>query len=126
MAEDLQSPYEANRRLAHKLFVELNTRITTQPLHFMHGVEDTALTSIVDFFRLARTATFEAGPNATVVAELARELLNKAIRPFTAHWHKCVSDGNFDQEDARTRFRNAMELRPPCHELRIVLEETNL
>lgn len=129
MADDL--PFDANRKLARKLYVELITRITTQPMHFMHGVEDTALQSIVDFFRLTRTAIVDAGPNAALVGDIATKLLNDAIRPFTAHWHKAISDGVFDQEDTRAEFRRDMDelqglLRQYSDKLNDVSKSSNL
>lgn len=44
-----------DRELAWLLLTELRTRITTQELPLRDGVEETALQSVYDFFKLARS-----------------------------------------------------------------------
>lgn len=54
--DELQwSPGDADRTAAWKLYTELRTRITTQPLAYRAGDEETALNSVYRLFELSRT-----------------------------------------------------------------------
>lgn len=96
---------DSDRNLAWELYSDLRTRITTQPLHYTHGDEATALTSLVDFFRLAREKVRSLGPDARASSTLVVFVLNSVIRPFTAEWHKKALAGVLNQEDGRRLFR---------------------
>ncbi len=96
---------EADVKLAWELYSELRTRITTQPLHYMHGDEASALTSLVDFFKLAREKVRSYGPEARACSTLVVFTLNSVIRPFTAEWHKKLLAEELTREDSRHVFR---------------------
>lgn len=49
-------PTDADTSAAWELYTEIRTRITTQPLAYRHGDEETALTSVYNIFRLTREA----------------------------------------------------------------------
>lgn len=98
-------PNEHDRKLAWVVYTELRTRITTQPLHYLHGDEATALKSLYDIFGIARKEVRDAGANARITAALVTATLNFIIRPFTARWHKLQESGAFEREDACREFR---------------------
>lgn len=70
---------------AHQMWIELNTRITSQDLHFRSGREEAALESVVEVFRKTREL-MTSSPGADDFLPLADVLL-KTIRPYTARWH---------------------------------------
>jgi Patatin-like phospholipase len=104
---------------AHILWVELATRITTQPLHYRSGDEETAADSIYKLFPKVREL-MEKHPNAKVFNELSLQLLNECLRPYTARWHGWLNQqetGNgklrFGDELIRRMFREELrELQP--------------
>jgi len=77
------APQEADKDASWDLYVELLTRITTQPLPKEHGDEQTALNSVF--------------------------VLNQIIRPFTAKWHKLSLAGAFDDEEKCNEFRDELK-----------------
>jgi hypothetical protein len=104
---------------AHVLWVELATRITTQPLHYRSGDEETAADSIYKLFQKVR-ALMEKHPDAKVFNEYGLKLLNECLRPYTARWHGWLTqqetgDGKlrFGSELVRRMFREELrELQP--------------
>ena len=80
-------PTAADKSAAWELYTEIRTRITTQPLAYRHGVEETALTSVYNIFSLTRNA-IKKHEGCTHFATLAVYVLNVSIRPFTAKWHR--------------------------------------
>ena len=77
-----------DRDAAWELYVELLTRITTQPLPQEHGDETTALKSVHALFGLTRDIIKKHGRAAQKFTVLAIVVLNQIVRPFTAKWHK--------------------------------------
>jgi len=100
-------PTDADRSAAWELYTELRTRITTQPLAYRHGDEETALTSIYNLFGLTRTA-IKNHEGCTHFATLAVYVLNGYIRPFTAYWHKVEVAGRLSSSDTCHRFRREL------------------
>lgn len=82
------APTGTDRLAAWELYVELLTRITTQPLPDADGDEPTALASVHALFPLTREILRKHGPGSNEFAKLAIPVLNQIIRPFTARWHK--------------------------------------
>jgi MFS family permease len=112
-AEQAWESSDEDRSLAWKLYTELRTRITTQPLHYLHGDEAKALQSVTDFFHLARTEIGDAGVTACKTATLTAYTLNQIIRPVTGHWNKRLVRGDLKGEDARHELRaDLAELQP--------------
>lgn len=104
-----------NRKAAWDLYVEMVTRITTQPLPPEHGDEKTALDSIYSLFQQTRDILHDQGPECVEFAQLAIGILNGPVRPFTASWHKRSLAGDFDDPVACAEFREEHE------KLRVIL-----
>ena len=98
-----------NRKAAWDLYVEMVTRITTQPLDPEHGDEKTALTSVYSLFQTTRDILHEQGPDCVEFAQIAIVILNKEVRPFTADWHRRSLAGDFDDPAACAEFREKLE-----------------
>lgn len=98
----------ADRAAAWELYVELATRITTQPLSSGEGDEQTALESVFGLFALTRDVLKRHGPACAECARLAIPVLNQSVRPFTARWHKRSLAGAFKQPARRAEFRKEL------------------
>lgn len=120
------SPNTANPNAApaHALWVQLATRVTTQPLHYRSGDEEAAVASLTSLFDKAREL-LELHPGAAQFRALTLNLLNELLRPRVARWHgwltgdrQCpgTNDGTaqrFRDEQARRLFREELlELQP--------------
>ena len=79
---------EDDQIAAWDMYVELLTRITTQPLEDGTGDEETALTSVFSLFAITREILKTKGRQANNFTKVAIIVLNQVIRPFTAKWHK--------------------------------------
>lgn len=103
---------DADARPARWLKAELDTRITTQTLHYRAGDEETAAENVRSLFPLTRKLLSEH--QAALAFEVsALFLLNCVVRPNTARWHRWMVDGKFGDEVCRRRFRYEMKgLRP--------------
>ena len=102
-------PMDNNRKAAWDLYVEMATRITTQPLDPEHGDEKTALDSVYSLFQTTRDILIKQGPDCVVSAKIAIEILNQKVRPFTAKWHRKSLAGAFDNPDECGKFRAELE-----------------
>src|SRR3990172_8420192 len=84
-------PDEVQQRAAWELFVELSTRIATQPLGPEEGLLREALTSLYSIFAATRDVLRRAGPSVATgpnsLGPVAVDVLNKGLRPFPAQWH---------------------------------------
>jgi len=101
-------PKDRDRDAAWELYVELLTRITTQPLGPDHGSEKTALTSIHALFGITRETLKKQGRHCDEFAKIAIVVLNQIVRPFTAKWHNRSLDGAFDDESGCRMFRGEL------------------
>ncbi len=81
-------PCDTDKDAAWDLYVELLTRITTQPLPDEDGVEQAALNSIYALFDLTRHTLKEHGRSCIEFSRIAVIVLNQVVRPFTAKWHR--------------------------------------
>lgn len=104
-----QNQRDNNRKAAWDLYVEMVTRITTQPLDPEHGDEKTALDSVYSLFQTTREILIKQGPDCVVFAKIAIEILNQKVRPFTAKWHRKSLSGAFDNPDECVEFRAELE-----------------
>jgi len=81
----------AQRRVAWRLFVEMATRIATQPMRDEDGDDGVALKSLWDLFQLTRTAISEMQPTPNAAGDTvetyALDMLNSDLRPFLSKWH---------------------------------------
>jgi hypothetical protein len=99
-----------DKAAAWDLYVELLTRITTQPLAEHEGDEKTALNSLHSIFGLTREIIKKNGPGCIQFAKIAIVVLNQVIRPFTAKWHRLSLAGAFSDPDKCREFRQELEV----------------
>lgn len=101
-------PQEKDREAAWELYVELLTRITTQPLPQEHGDEKTALDSVYSLFGVTRAILKEKGRGCEQFTKVAIIVLNQVVRPFTAKWHRRSVEGAFGDAAGRAEFRTEL------------------
>lgn len=101
-------PQDADKNAAWELYIELLTRITTQPLAPEHGVEKTALDSVFSLFGLTRDIIKRNGRGCSEFTKLAIIVLNQVVRPFTARWHKLSEQGAFKDNAQCQTFRQEL------------------
>lgn len=99
------NPAEPDKDAAWELYIELLTRITTQPLPEEDGDEETALQSVYSLFGLTRSIIKSHGRDCKEFTKIAIVVLNQIIRPFTAKWHKKSVAGEFANPDVCAEFR---------------------
>lgn len=104
------APQEADKDAAWDMYVELLTRITTQPLSGADGLEKTALESIYSIFGITREIIKSHGRDCVGFARIAIIILNQIIRPFTAKWHKLSANDAFDDESQCIAFRKELSV----------------
>lgn len=102
------APQDADRDAAWELYIELLTRITTQPLPHEQGDEETALTSVYALFGLTRDTIKRHGRSCQEFTKLAIVVLNQVVRPFTAKWHRLSLQGAFDDAARCAEFRQEL------------------
>jgi hypothetical protein len=101
-------PQDEDRAAAWELYVELLTRITTQPLDDRHGDEKTALDSVAALFPITRTVLKSHSRHCAEFTKIAIVVLNQVIRPFTARWHRLSLHGCFEDEVQCAQFRREL------------------
>jgi hypothetical protein len=101
-------PDDKDKNAAWEMYVELLTRITTQPLAETHGDEETALKSIYSIFAITREVIKSNGRQCIEFTKIAIVVLNQVIRPFTAKWHKLSVQGAFSNQDTCEEFRQEL------------------
>nr|WP_320114044.1 hypothetical protein [uncultured Desulfuromonas sp.] len=101
-------PQDEDKSAAWELYVELLTRVTTQPLAINHGDEETALNSIYSIFPTTRDVMKRNGRHCVEFTKIAVLVLNQKIRPFTAKWHRMSSQGAFSDEEKCMEFRTEL------------------
>lgn len=101
-------PKDGDKNAAWELYIELLTRITTQPLPPDHGVEKTALDSVFALFGLTRDIIKRHGRGCSEFTKLAIVVLNQIVRPFTAKWHKLSEEGAFKDPVLCQAFRQEL------------------
>ena len=77
------APCEEDRKAAAKLHMEINSRIASQRLGYLDGVEQRALDSVYALFQRTRDICSEH-PLARHFDALVWPVLNTHVRPFTA------------------------------------------
>lgn len=108
-------PKDEDKAAAWELYIELLTRITTQPLDEKHGDEKAALASVQALFGITRQVLKNHTRNCIEFTKIAVVVLNQVIRPFTAKWHRLSLEEVFDNPETRTQFRSELA------ELQIIL-----
>jgi len=108
----LQSEWKPNdydKIASWEMYIELLTRITTQPLPESNGDEATALASIHSLFATTRNILKEHGRYGQEFTKLAIIVLNQIIRPFTTKWHSLSYQGVFDEFEQCNIFRDELQ-----------------
>ncbi len=102
-------PQDEDKAAAWELYIELLTRITTQPLSSQYGDEETALASVYSIFPATREIIKRNGRDCFEFTKIAVLILNQKIRPFTAKWHRVVSSQNaFSDAEQCNQFRQEL------------------
>lgn len=101
---------ETDKDAAWELYIEMLTRIVTQPLPSDSGDEKTALDSVYALFAITREILRRRGRETIEFSKVAIPVLNQIVRPFTAKWHKESLAGAFEQENKRKEFRRELEI----------------
>ncbi|MEM1178348.1 MAG: hypothetical protein AAGM22_08395 [Acidobacteriota bacterium] len=100
------SPGDVDKDAAWDLYVELLTRVATQPIATGEGVEKSALESVAQLFPLTRETLKHHGRQAVGFSRIAIVVLNQIVRPFAAERHLLSERGAFEEEKERARFRS--------------------
>ena len=99
---------EADKDAAWDLYVEMLTRIVTQPLPPEAGDEQSALESVYFLAPATRDILRHHGRASIQFSKVAVPVLNQIIRPFTAKWHRESLAGAFDDADKCIEFRQEL------------------
>jgi hypothetical protein len=102
-------PQDEDKAAAWELYIELLTRVATQPLKTEDGDEKTALESVYSLFPVTRQVLKNNTRNCTEFAKIAIVVLNQVIRPFTAKWHRLSLQGVLSDPDKRAQFRSELQ-----------------
>src|SRR5438477_10472883 len=89
-------PQEKDREAAWELYIELLTRIVSQPLPQGNGDEKSALDSVHALFGITREILRRKGRDCVQFTKVAVIVLNQIVRPFTARWHRKSLGGAFN------------------------------
>ena len=100
---------DADKDAAWELYIEMLTRIVTQPLPSEAGDEKTALDSVYSLFSITRQILRQHGRGTVNFGKVAVPVLNQVVRPFTAKWHKESLACAFSHESKRKEFREELE-----------------
>ena len=134
-------PDEAEIQAAWEMYVELGTRVSTQPLREDEGILREALASLRELFPMTREILRRHGPTVArkkgtgqhSFAELAVYVLNYSVRPMLAVWHPRLADYEASRPEGRSvvehesAWERAGELRAALEELRSsLLDYANL
>ena len=101
---------EADKDAAWELYIEMLTRIVTQPLPAEAGDEKTALDSVYSLFPSTREILRRRGRRTIQFSKIAIPVLNQVVRPFAAKWHKKLLSGASRKPAMREEFRTDLEL----------------
>ena len=99
---------EADKDAAWDLYVEMLTRVVTQPLLPETGDEHAALESVYSLAPATREILRHHGRGSIQFSKVAVPVLNQIVRPFTARWHKESLAGAFGYEAKRMQFREEL------------------
>ena len=92
--------------VAWRLYVEVSTRISTQPLASDDGLVREALSSLYHLFASTRETLKASRPSTRMapdepsVEHLAMAMLNRELRPFLSRWHPRLKEYELAQPGA--------------------------
>lgn len=101
-------PNDPDKDAAWEMYIELLTRITTQPLPDNAGDERAALDSVYSLFPSTREIIKRHGRNSNEFTKIAVVVLNQLVRPFTAKWHRAVQTGAMEDPIQQQLFRDEL------------------
>ena len=88
------TPNDAERIAAWKLYVEMATRVATQPMDRSKGSVRAVLDSLYSVFTLTRGILREGGPDLAPRQDsfgpLAIRFLTEVLAPFLLEWHEAL------------------------------------
>lgn len=99
---------DVDHKAAWELYIEMLTRIVTQPLPFEDGDDKVALDSVYSLFPTTWEILRRYEPKAVGFSKIAIPVLNQQVRPFTAKWHRLSLRGAFHDEERRAEFRREL------------------
>ncbi len=99
---------ETDEDAAWELYIEMLTRVITQPLPAEIGDEEAALDSVHSLFPTTREILRTHGRKTIEFSKVAIPVLNQIVRPFTAKWHRESLSSVFDVEVKRQEFRQEL------------------
>lgn len=102
-------PQDADRKAAWELYVELATRIVTQPLPAGQGMDKQALASLHSLFQSTRETMKKHGPSANNFARIGIAVLNRVLRPFLTRWHGVIDAPTAPDAATSAEFRTQLE-----------------
>lgn len=102
-------PQVKDSEAAWEMYVELLTRIATQPLPDNSGMESSSLESVYCLFGITRGILRKYGKDSIGFAKIAIIVLNQIVRPFTARWHKLSEEGAFQDQEQCIIFRKELK-----------------
>ena len=100
---------EDDQDAAWELYVEMLTRIVTQPLPSDIGDEETALDSVYSLFPTTREILRRRGRSTIKFSKVAIPVLNQVVRPFTTKWHRESRSKAFENKEKCKEFREELE-----------------
>lgn len=103
------APHEADRAAAWELYIELATRISTQPLPPGQGVEATSLESLHSLFATTREIMKRYGRDAQAFARISIAVLNRIVRPMLTRWHPRFAETTTPDDASLMVFRQELE-----------------
>ena len=101
---------QADKNAAWDMYVEMLTRIVTQPLPSKSGDEQAALISMYSLFETTRNILHKHGRKTIHFSKVAIPVLNQLVRPFTTKWHQKSLAGEFDDPNMCQEFRNELTI----------------
>ena len=102
------NPQTADQNAAWDLYIEMLTRIITQPLPDHAGDEKAALDSVYSLFPETRRIIKHYGRDCINFTKIAIVVLNQIVRPFTARWHPLSIAGQLSTADNSKQFRTEL------------------
>lgn len=102
-------PQVSDSNAAWEMYVELLTRIATQPVPNDAGIESSALESVHRLFGITRGILRKYGKDCLGFAKIAVIILNQVVRPFTARWHRLANENAFQDQQKCKIFREELQ-----------------
>ncbi len=101
-------PNVAEQRAAWSLYVEISTRIASQPFNRETGRLRAALTSLYSLFDFTRHILREAGPDVAhgpnSLGPIAIRFLTEVVAPFTTKWNEALAVYEKTRPDSRSEL----------------------